>query len=88
MLSSADRGRDSDLAMEKAALLENLREAKGHAHQSKANAEAQKKVIAALIAIGKDPAGAERILEKLETAQTDDLSEIERLLNLLEGEPS
>jgi Spy/CpxP family protein refolding chaperone len=72
--------------MEKAALLENLRTAQGHAKQSKVNVEAQKRVIDVLVAMGKDPAAAERILQKLESVQTDDLSEMERILNALDDE--
>jgi hypothetical protein len=72
--------------MEKTDLLEYLAAAKGYAKQSKINADAQKIVVDALIAMGKDPAAAERILQKLETVQTDDLSEMERILNELDNQ--
>lgn len=70
--------------MEKAVLLESLAAAKGLASQSKVNVETQKTVISALIAMGKDPAAAERILQKLEAVQTDDLSDMESILNALD----
>jgi hypothetical protein len=70
--------------MEKVALLESLVEAKRHADQSKANTDAQKRVIALLVQIGKDSAAAERIFLKLERVQNDDLSEMERILNELD----
>jgi hypothetical protein len=73
--------------MEKTALLENLAAVQGLASQSKAHVEAQKAIIEALIAMGKDPAAAERILNKLETVQTDNLSDMESILNALDGEP-
>ena len=73
--------------MDKTALLEILVAAKQHADQSKINADAQKDVITALVAMGKDPAAAQRILQKLEAAQTNDLSEMERILNALDDEP-
>jgi hypothetical protein len=62
-----------------------LAAARGQADQSKINAEAQKIVVTALIAMGKNPTAAERILQKLETAQNDDLSAMEKILNDLDG---
>ena len=73
--------------VEKAALLENLRTAKGLAKQSKVNVEAQKRVVDVLIAMGKDPTAAERILQKLEKAEKDDFSDMESLLNALDHVP-
>ena len=70
--------------MQKADLLRSLSTAKAHAGQSKVNVEAQKAVISALISIGRDPAAAERVLQHLEHAQTDTLSEMERILNELD----
>jgi hypothetical protein len=70
--------------MERTALLENLTAAIEQADQSKVNAEAQKILVTALIAMGKNPAAAERILHKLETTQNDDLTKMAGILNELD----
>lgn len=71
--------------MQREILLEYLDAAKRHAGHSKASVEAQKRVIAALVAMGKDVTEAEKILQILERAQTDDLSDMEQILNALES---
>jgi hypothetical protein len=74
--------------MTKADLLESLTAASAHATQGKVNVEAQKAVIDALKAIGKDPAGAERILQHLEETQTDNLCDMTKILNALDDKPA
>jgi hypothetical protein len=73
--------------MDKTTLLQALAIAKAHARQGKVNVEAQKAVVAALAAIGKDPIAAERILASLEHVQTDSLSDMEKILNELDTLP-
>lgn len=70
--------------MQRAVLLEYLAAAQRHAKESAACIEAQKQMIGALIAIGKDATEAECILQDLEATQTDDLSDMEQILNALE----
>ena len=70
--------------MQRAVLLEYLAAAQRHAKQSAAYVEAQKQIVAALVAMGKDPTEAECILQDLEMTQTDDLSDMEQILNALD----
>ena len=74
--------------MDKAELLERLVAAKEHADRTMAIAEAQRRLVSALAALGRDTTAAERILERLEKAQTDDLSQLSAILNALEDYPS
>src|SRR5262249_32974848 len=79
--------RDMRHVMEKTDLLENLTAATAQAEQGKVNVEAQKIVVDALKAVGKNPDGAERILDSLQKTQNDNLSDLMTILNALEEKP-